>query len=119
MNMPAFTAETSLYRTAGRYYRIAGPSNGLIAGRGVLPQLPRQLQLLKCLEGCFDQGNPEGCRDNCFWEDFLAGGNGNGGGGGGGGGGNGGPTDAQICAKCKSDCRRGPKSKLNACLKHC
>ncbi len=38
INMPGFTAETSLYKTSGRY-RIAGTPNDLGGSRGVLPQL--------------------------------------------------------------------------------
>ena len=114
MNMPGFTAETSLYRTAGRYHAIADPANGLVAGRRVLPQLPIGF----CMADCDDQyewGTLDNsvCKFNC-----MDSGNGGAGGGGGGAGG-GGATDAQICARCKSNCHRGPASKLKACLKNC
>jgi hypothetical protein len=39
MNIPGFTAETSLYNASGHYRAMAGPPNTLVNGRGVLPQL--------------------------------------------------------------------------------
>ncbi len=38
MNMPGFTAEASLYKTLGQY-RVAGASDGLVDGQGIVPQL--------------------------------------------------------------------------------
>lgn len=38
MNMPAFTADASLYKASG-HYRIAGTSGELLGSRGVLLQL--------------------------------------------------------------------------------
>ncbi len=40
MNMPGFTAETSLHKTSGHYRAMAGTPNGCAEARGVLPQLP-------------------------------------------------------------------------------
>jgi hypothetical protein len=39
MNIPGFTAETSLYNASGHYRAMTGPPNALVNGRGVLPQL--------------------------------------------------------------------------------
>lgn len=41
MNMPGFTAETSLYKTI-EHYRVAGSLNDLAGSLGVLPQLPKR-----------------------------------------------------------------------------
>jgi hypothetical protein len=85
MNIPGFTANTALYNTRGRYLAIAGipaPS----ANWHIVPQLPRQLELLFCLGNCSDSA----CKQTCFQmydirttdDQFPGGGNGGGGGGG-------------------------------------
>lgn len=62
MKIPGFTASTSLYNSTGRY-RAAG---GWTTATAVVPQLPRQLDLLQCLQGCSSAGAPDGCQETCF-----------------------------------------------------
>jgi hypothetical protein len=74
MNLPGFTAENSLHSTNGHYCAMAGVSNSLPDGRGVLPQLPRQVGLLNCLGQCgfnADRRDYSTCADLCFWKDFV------------------------------------------------
>ena len=84
MNMPGYTAEASLYRASGHYPAKAGTPEALVDGRGVLPQLPRQLSLLLCLENCADFDSSPNCRDSCFQDSDSTEGDGGGDGGGGG-----------------------------------
>ena len=79
MKIPGFTASTSLYITNGHYRASGGWANA----PAVVPQLPRQLDLLQCLQGCSLAGAAEGCQETCFRkadirasEDFQSGGGG-------------------------------------------
>jgi hypothetical protein len=98
MKMPGFTAETSLYKTRGRYSVTARPLNALAGGRGVLPQLPRDL--ITCLSSC--QFDPDFglCRDLCYWNEFTSGG----------GGGSGGDGGSQLCTRACTACLGDPHS---------
>ena len=62
MKIPGFTASTSLYLTSGHYRASGGWANAPV----VVPQLPRQLGLLQCLQGCSLAGAAEGCQETCF-----------------------------------------------------
>ena len=54
MNIPGFTAETSLYGTTGNYRAMAGAPDSFADGRGVVPaELPD--------DACNE------CRLNCFY----------------------------------------------------
>ena len=48
MNMPGFTAETSLYKTRRQYPAVAGTPNALVGSQGVLPQLPIGFCMADC-----------------------------------------------------------------------
>jgi hypothetical protein len=52
MNIPGFTASTSLYRAGGRYRASANRSGASANVGAVLPQLQRERALLLCLEDC-------------------------------------------------------------------
>ena len=65
MNIPGFTAYASLYRTAG-YRRLASHGSGWSNLPAVVPQLPRQLNLLNCLQGCGTAGAAPGCVETCY-----------------------------------------------------
>lgn len=71
MNMPGFTAESSVYRTMG-YYRAMAGHLALSANAAVLPQLARQLKLLQCLGNCALADAPDYCQQQCFWEESIA-----------------------------------------------
>ena len=61
MNMPGFTAETSLYKTSG-HYRMAGTPGDLLGSREVLPQLPIGF----CMADCeFTHPNDSILREHC------------------------------------------------------
>ena len=86
MKIPGFTASTSLYNTGGRYRALGGHSSGWANAAMVVPQLPRQLNLLQCLQGCSLAGAADGCQETCFRladigasDDFQKGGGGPGG----------------------------------------
>src|SRR5689334_14248050 len=81
--IPGFTANTSLYNTNGRYRAAAGYLSGSTSVPTVVPQLPRQLGMLKCLQGCSLAGADEACQETCFRmadiqasDDFQSGGGG-------------------------------------------
>lgn len=40
MNIPEFTADSSIYKTSRHYRPMTGASNASVVGRGVTPQLP-------------------------------------------------------------------------------
>lgn len=85
MNIPGFTAETSVYKTNGYYRAMAGTPNALEDGRGVLPQLPigfcqancdmindpflREVCEIQCIERLGDGGSGGGgvhyCHPTC------------------------------------------------------
>lgn len=65
MTIPGFTASNSLHSARGRYRTKAGPPGVFTLSAGVVPQLPRQLDLLLCLENC-QFSSDEACRDTCF-----------------------------------------------------
>lgn len=116
MNIPGFTGETSLYRTAGRYRAVARAASVFSGGRSVRPQLPISIGF--CMADCDDQYDwgslPNTmCKFDCMDAGFGDGG----GGGGGGGGGNGG--DARACAQCKAACLKKPLSQRSACRRTC
>ncbi len=102
MNIPGFTANTSLYITSGHYRASGGYLSG--AASAVVPQLPRQLGLLKCLQGCSLAGAADGCQETCFRkadiqasDDFQSGG----------GGGHGpGRTPDLVCGPCRNGRQR-------------
>lgn len=83
MKIPGFTASTSLYNT-GRGYRTSGGNlSGWSHAPAVVPQLPRQLDMLQCLQRCSLVGAPDGCQETCFRladirasDDFQSGGSG-------------------------------------------
>jgi len=115
MNMPGFTGETSLYKTAGHYRALAGAAPAFAAGRSVLPQLPISIGF--CMADCdgqYEWGSLANtiCKFDCMDAGF--GGNGGGGGGGGGDGG-----DARLCAQCKAACLKKPLSQRAACRQSC
>jgi len=100
MPLPGFTAASSLYTTTGRYMAASRPANMMTGGWTIEPQLPRQIKLLQCLQGCQVAGSPDYCTDHCYWNDFFESG---GGGGGGNGGGGGGQTCTPGCGTCHTD----------------
>jgi hypothetical protein len=115
INMPGFAAEASLYKTSGHYRAMAGTSNDLAGSRGVLPQLPRQIELLQCLGECdfnADRADIDICRNVCFWNDFRRQIDETGGGGGGGG-------EPSDCVLCLRGCARKPTSQRPACRRNC
>lgn len=61
MNMPEFTAETSLYKTSRHYRARTGTSNAWVDGQGVLPQLSRQLELFQVSGTLRRRGDGDGC----------------------------------------------------------
>ena len=65
MNIPGFTAHASLYQTGG-YHRMANRGSEWSNRAAVVPQLPRQLNLLQCLQGCSVAGADAGCVDTCY-----------------------------------------------------
>jgi hypothetical protein len=65
MNIPGFTAQASLYQTGG-YRRMPSHRSGWSNPATVVPQLPRQLNLLQCLQGCSLAGADAGCVDTCY-----------------------------------------------------
>jgi len=86
MKIPGFTASTSLYITNGQYRAAGGFLSGPAMTAAVVPQLPRQLGMLKCLQGCSLVDAPDGCQETCFRkadiqasDDFQKGGGGPGG----------------------------------------
>ena len=83
MKIPGFSASTSLYNTGGRYRTAGGNLSAWSSAPAVVPQLPRQLGLLQCLQGCSLAGAAEGCQETCFRkadirasDDFQSGGGG-------------------------------------------
>ena len=86
MKIPGFTASTSLYNSSGHYRASGGSLSGWATAPAVVPQLPRQLDMLKCLQGCSLVGASAGCQETCFRladirasDDFQKGGRGPGG----------------------------------------
>ena len=69
MNFPGFTAQVSLYQSGG-YRRVASRGTGWSAS-GVVPQLPRQLNLLQCLQGCSVAGAGDECVNQCYWKENI------------------------------------------------
>ena len=116
MNMAGFTAEASLYKS-GRHYRVNGTPNDLAGSRVVLPQLPRQIELLECLGGCAIAEDVDSCKTECFWNDFLreAAERDDGGDGGDGGGG----RPIACLRQCNLNCSRTPRAERAACLADC
>ena len=110
MNMPGFTAGTSLYKTGGRYRAVA---NALVGSLGVFPQLPIGFCMADC-DASYDWGSLDNsvCKLNCMSEGSLGGD-----GGGGGGVGGGGPNLA--CAKCIAQCSKKPVAQRAACRQLC
>jgi hypothetical protein len=103
MTIPGFTASTSLYNAGGRYRSTAGRPGASANARTVLPQLPRQIELLQCLGDCYFSDDIEGCRLLCYWKDFLNQGIEQGTPGGGGGGGVEPERCRPRCSTCRSD----------------
>jgi hypothetical protein len=104
MNMPGFTAETSLYNTSGHYRAMAGTPNDLIGSGGVLPQLPIGF----CMADCdFTYPNDSFlssvCKLGCFGD-------------GGGGGGGGGEHCRPTCGQCQPD-PGSPTGRSKPCIK--
>jgi hypothetical protein len=93
MNMPGFTAETSLHQTRGRYRARAGAHAASAGGREVVPQLP----IGWCMADC-DEQYPWGSLDN-----FICKYNCTGDGDGGGTGGGGEPRCRPRCSPCRGD----------------
>jgi hypothetical protein len=101
MNVPGFTAESSIHQTSGHYRVRAGSFSGLADGRLVSPQLPRQISLLNCLDGCdnmVDANARIACTNRCSLDDFL---NQVGSKGGGAKGGSGGAGGQLHCGPCR------------------
>ena len=76
MNIPGFTAEISLYNASRHYRAMAGPPNALVNGRGVLPQLRRQITYCSMKGCCVDLrflGIPRICcnGDECGPDVFI------------------------------------------------
>jgi|SRR5882672_705493 len=114
MNMPGFTADASLYKATGQYRAMAGAANSMTRGRGVLPQLPRQISLMNCLGDCGftyndDDQNRIACINTCYWDDFVHSGDGDQGGGGGG------HFCHPTCGKCHHD-TRSPSGSSRTCI---
>lgn len=83
MKIPGFTASTSLYNTGGHYRVSGGNPSAWSNAPAVVPQLPRQLGLLQCLQGCSLAGADPACEVTCFRkadiqasDDFQSGGGG-------------------------------------------
>jgi len=93
MNIPGFTAETSLSLTNGRYRAVAGASNAWVDARGVFPQLPIGFCQANC-DAISDPFLSAVCRLQCVDQ---------GGGGGDGGGG-------QSCLPRPLGCQDDPNS---------
>ena len=106
MNIPGFTADTSIYKTRGHYRAMASHPAASANKRAVLPQLPRQLQLLQCLQDCSLADSSPFCQQLCFWQDHINtsddffGSRGGGRGSGGGSGGGGGQSCVPECGPC-------------------
>ena len=66
MKTPGFTASTSLYLTNGHYRASGIGPSGWSNAPAVVPQLPRQLDMLQCLQRCSLAGAPGGCQETCF-----------------------------------------------------
>ena len=66
MKIPGFTASTTLYYTGGRYRTSGGNLSAWTNAPAVVPQLPRQLGLLQCLQGCSVAGADPACEITCF-----------------------------------------------------
>lgn len=111
MNLPGFTAEATVYQSSGQYRSTSVSANSEEQGGGILPQLPRQMKLLQCLQGCSNAGSPDFCRDQCFWQDFGE----SGGGGGGNGGGGRNPVCRPSCGPCRSVA--GESGRWKTCVK--
>jgi hypothetical protein len=61
MNMPGFTAETSLYKTSG-HYRMARTVNAIANGQKIIPQrVPLCEVEPECLQACFSLGYARDC----------------------------------------------------------
>lgn len=114
MNMPGFTAESSVYRTMGYYRAMAGHPT-LSANAAVLPQLARQLKLLRCLENCALADAPDYCQQLCFWEESIAASEEHFGGAAKKGGG----SPDWACIQCKSECGKKPPAQRAACRQDC
>jgi hypothetical protein len=111
MSMPGFTAETSLYKTRGRYRAVAGAPNAKVGSQVVLPQLPIGFCMADC-DDSFEWGTLENsiCKFNCMSD-------GSSGGDGGGGGGGSGPN--LLCGRCLAQCNKKPPSQRAACRQLC
>lgn len=117
MNMPGFTAETSLYKTHA-HYRLIG---GLVRGSGVVPQqsdceIACGVADAACLIGCIASGPfyPL-CASACTVATVICLGGcqeGSGGGGGVGGGGGGGQCGCPRNNKCCGFCVKEPGKPL-------
>jgi len=86
MNLPGFTAETSL-QSSGHYRTMVGASVSSANVRGVVPQLPIGFCMANC-DRIGDDFMRSVCNLNCL------------GGGGGGGFGGGGPLCRPQCGRC-------------------
>ena len=117
MNIPGFTAETSLSKTRGHYRGMASHSAAAANSRAVLPQMPRQLKLLGCLQDCANFDSSPFCQQLCFWNDSINASDDFFGGGGGAGGGGGKPD--LTCARCKNKCLTKPVAQRAACRANC
>ncbi len=62
MNMPGFTADSSLYRTSGYYY---GTAYLEVNSGAILPQQCSLSCLGECFSACTEVGGGPECRANC------------------------------------------------------
>ncbi len=102
MNIPGFTAETSLYKTSGHYRAMAGTPNALVGGLGVLPQL--KIPLFECQADCAFSPDYNACIWQCFWDAPVGGGGGD-------------PPPGGGCVQGYTMCKRDLVSP-NSCFKY-
>src|SRR6266849_1008943 len=93
MNLPGFTADTSIYKAIEHYRAMGGTPSELVSGRGVRLQLPQELQ--SCLSRCDFSPHPNLCNYFCYYE--------YGGGGQDGQGGHGPQPCSRTCGACLGD----------------
>ncbi len=110
MNLPGFTAETTVYKSSGSYRGTSVSASPAGKAGTILPQLRRQMKLLQCLQGCSYADSPDYCADLCYWNEFTDAGGGENGGGGG---------PQQVCTPGCGPCRAvpGEPGRTKTCVK--